>query len=579
MKPFTGTELEGKEYCYLLEVFYAGQTFRFATREVTVPTDDGAELPFVGTLPDTPFEDEYDLFSDSPRQASASFELDFSIFGVDIALLEAQDHDLSLATGELSLWVEGRTYEERVVVLCGKLMEPVSGEADQPVAFSIEQNTFEDGQIYPKARARITKQTWPGAPDDSLNVVYITIFGQPGHGTDEDGNVIDVPGSPAWLVDSPDISVEMESIRVQVAGHHVMEGTVTVHDENLAEDNIEAGVYQTVRQVHNVYDALGQPCAVVYLDGRNSLQADGSPGWWADGDGDYWIIWNGTAAGLPNEGRTGPMVGAGEIMRHIYQQGSMAIDYGRFAVAEPSLNTFELAGYIDAEIKPHEWVSDNLSPILPMSLINGQNGVYPVVWPMDATEADAVAHLENGLNMWRDREERTSTEREDLVNECRLEYLLDGISGDYKLGYTLSGDESSGTDTAYHCVVSYKRYGARAESLTTNMVTSGVTSRKIGLWRTRAFAFPRKTIGYTLDRKFAGLSIGDVVTLSDPRLHWSKRMALLKTVAYQNAGPFATFILVADPTRDRKPIVRGLKWGEEEGEVWGEPVGGKWGEH
>lgn len=542
-----GAELVGQGYVFLLEIEWDGYTFRWSTEPGEIAKADGSKLLFNNGMDVPEIDDEMDLMGDTPRQASVSMEL---MFPCDVAALVAGGHDLATATGELSVWVAGRTYEQRITLVKGKLSEPVHGDRDQPVAFTIEQALSEDRALYPGPDAVISRDTWTTAPEKSLGRPYVTVLGQPGFFILPDGTELKVPGSPAFLVNQPTDSTELASIRLMVAGHHCVEGTAIVHNKTLVDAGVDADVYQRTLTVVNEYDALGQEVAVIYLDGEDSVD-----GWWADLDGDYWIIWAGTAAGMQNVTRTGPLVGAGEVMRMLFKASTVELDSGRLAVAEHYLNQYKLCGFLNEPEKPFTLIQDHLLSILPVTVMAGRDGFFPVIWRPDATERDAVAHLVAPNDMERDDGDMVEYDRDYILNEIRVTYCVQGDDDKPKQTYTLSGDPKA-TSRAYHCELSHKRHGLKADKLDMVLVSDNVTARRVAMARTRAFCFSRRSVRYTVKPKWAKLSVGDIVTITDPRLHFNRQVAWVKHVGLRAYGISMTFLIISNPVTDKR-IERG----------------------
>lgn len=535
-QPLTGAELTTSDYVLLLEISYAGQTFRFASEDVIVETATGSELVYDGQLDDLDYEAEFDLFSDSPNEASISVEV---IMPVDVALLVQQGHDLAQATGELSMWVPGRTYEERVILIQGTVTEPTYGSMAETVEFSLEANPFSDKASYPAAGLVIDEDTWPDAVSRSTSRVYPVVFGKPGALTYPGGDAVPVPGSPAYLV--LDDATGLASVPVLVAGHHCQTGTVTVLDTTTGN--------RDVRTLYNQYDALNQPVALVYLDGSAS-----GGDMIRNVDGEYWIIWDGTAAGHFNRQRTKAMLGAGEVLEHMLDQSSLGVDRGRLAAIKDRLNAVLISGFLDTTVTPYDWIQDNLLDILPVSVMSGPKGLYAAIWDLEATSHQALLDLvaeTPGVTGQMVRNGKVDYDRDDLLNELTVRFAQHGQNGDYYLSHTLSGAPGA-RHSAPHVKVSYARYGLRADAIETNMVTDIATAKTIARWKTRAFAFPRRTVSYVLDRQYASLAAGDVVTLTDAELHWAQQVALVKSLSWKREGIAATFLLVENPAAERR---------------------------
>ena len=123
---------------FLLSVTFAGREFYFSTKPRII-----SGIPFAGGL-SADWTDALDLFNHSPTLLAIPLTL---IFPEDVAALVAKGHDLWKGTGELSLWVEGRPYDDRIVLITGDMVDPSYGAAGEPVKFSLEANGFQDSRL------------------------------------------------------------------------------------------------------------------------------------------------------------------------------------------------------------------------------------------------------------------------------------------------------------------------------------------------------------------------------------------------------------------------------------------------
>ncbi len=78
------------------------------------------------------------------------------------------------------------------------------------------------------------------------------------------------------------------------------------------------------------------------------------------------------------------MDGAGDVLLWMLRRSTVPVDRRRFAALRERLNQYIVGGYVNAEARPWDWVVDHLLPILPLSIVGGPAGSYPILWPIRA---------------------------------------------------------------------------------------------------------------------------------------------------------------------------------------------------
>jgi len=269
-KRFDAALLVGAKVHYLLDLTWAGRTFHLSRSTIEVAsTASGEVLQYEGTLEDEiEWEEAIELFSDVAESVSFPFSV---VLPVNVPKLIAQGFDLVRATGELSLWIEGTDYEDRRVLLRGRLIDPEYGWEDEPINASLQSEFYEDRALIPGPTHVVTEDTWGNAAEDALGMAYPFVFGvQAAHST------ATVYMSAALLVDTTPGSEVLV-----VADHPVEAATVNVKD---GEDPplIFPGT------VTGALDDLGQAVSVVNFDSTvPDLTADST----------YFVDWSGTDGG------------------------------------------------------------------------------------------------------------------------------------------------------------------------------------------------------------------------------------------------------------------------------------------
>lgn len=535
---FNAKALQGKRIYWLLDLTFASVTYRLSRDELDVTsTAMGKVLQYNGGINnEIEWEESVDIFSDSISEIAIPLSISLD---VDVAALIAQGHDLGSAYAELSLYIDGTKYEDRRVVVRGFLTDPQYGTSDEPITFSLESNGFDDRGLVPGIKETITKSTWPNAVSDAVGLSYPFVFGkQPSSGP---GNV---PASPAYLVSTgPD--------RLLIAGHIVEATNVTVYSDFDATG--KAGVVCAVSP--NV-DGLGHMCTLVTIS-TTALATH------YDTSSNFYVSWNRDNLGAHwNVERTGTLAGAGDLIEYLLLQSSFtfdqSIDLGRVAAAKEYLNKFRLAGYISECTSPWEYIQANILPLLPVSIVNGPNGFYPLVWKYDAIENDAVDRWDTSVDP---TIERTSTvsyvgSKRDMLNDFKLSYALNETTSTTAGAVTLSAqrdDDDSYSAENLYCRVSQARYGQRSDEQETVIVYDDATAGLILYWSSRAKSLPQRTIKYLVSQERAWLERGNIITLTDSELSFNKTVCLIESIVYREDDLLeVTLRLVEDHAREFK---------------------------
>lgn len=533
---FTASDLaDGPDLFWLLSITWAGNVYRWSSKPCEPIDADNEPRPYDGGLPEFTFSENFSLLSLSPDTRSISLELDFR---VDVAALVQAGHDLVAATGEVALWRDGDAYEDRVRVLVGRVREPEYGVEGEPVALTLEQAPWDDAALFPELAARVTTQTWPNAHADALGLYYPQPFGEAGRFRDTDGTESDTSGSPGLVVEWDD-GLEV-ALTVLVAGGEVGASTVKVRRAD-GQESVTSTVTHTT-------DALGRTVAVVDLSGEDPAFAD---------DTEYWISWNDGAGALLLEDRSAAIFGAGDLLLWLLRKSSIAVDFQRFEAIREQLNAYKVSGYIDEAVNPWEWIADNLLPLLPLSLAAGPDGLYPILWRLDAQPIDAVGAITAGPGFIRAERVKYLRGPRDIVNEVRLSFAPRARTGEFRrvVACTPEPDLESADEFASHyAIISASRYGVQIETLETDVIYDTSTAGLIVERLVRAKALPIRAITYVAGIEHGWMEPGDVVLLSDDELSLDNQVCLVGDVTWVSEVCLElTYLVVEDPARDRRP--------------------------
>lgn len=374
MSPFTPASLRGARPAFLLDLEFAGRTWHIATDSVGLDSGDGPILYSAG-LDLRSVSESFDRLDTQPSGQSATLSAELPE-GASVLDLLARGHRLARCRASVAMiYVDSRgrpvalpdgsaqTWERRLVLLSGRVMEPQVGLLDKSARWfgcSVRENLWEDrGRIIP-AVWRINETTWPTASSANIGKVYPLVFGSPGRlgaGLDT------LKGSPAYAVETAAGSANV----LLLAGHSVGASEVTVSDADGSQD---------VFTVYHGADALGNVCALV-----NVTAAVGT----FDRTGDeFWVAWGPSAVSnggpaLVDTARAQTVTGLGSLLTYLLTRSTIPVDYGRCEVARRQLDRVEVGGYLnDPDAKPWDYIADELLPLAPMSVRRGPGGVYPL---------------------------------------------------------------------------------------------------------------------------------------------------------------------------------------------------------
>lgn len=530
-RPFYQSELLGEDPIFLLTVDFAGRSFRFSTRPVEITDADGRVLAYNGGLSAQNWEASTDLFDTEADIKSASFDI---VFPVDVAHLVAQGHDLGAATGDFALWIAGAAYENRRVLIEGRVTAPEIGAEGEPISFSLESNPWEDTALTIAASDQV-RSNFSDA-DASADGEYIpTVFGRPGYFQSYAGNFVGTSGSPALVIAAaaPPLADTL------VLTNHPVEATTV-------------SIYSTNDESASTFDIISLPTGSSGAYTYVSLVAETNS---FRTIGEFYARWTtGNALVDPSTGRA--VEGAGDLLRYMLRLSSLNVDAGSVEAAVPYLNRFKVAGYINDAVSPWRWLQDNLLPLVPVSMFVDGPSLKALVWRWDARKQDAVELITQGPGVSRVGRLRYTTSAVDVINDFSLEYAKRVRTGQYKKIAILTAAPPE-INTAYatnlHVQTSLNRYGKRSKTLTTDIVYDQETAHLILQWQSIAYGYTRREVTYTVPQSYGWLSPGDVVLLTDDELSLTEQMCFVRGLEWGGPSLTLTLLILENPPRDARP--------------------------
>ena len=323
-----------------------------------------------------------------------------------------------------------------------------------------------------------------------------------------------------------------------------------------ADENSEGSVYPIIFGAPGHQGYYGSPIYVI--DGLS----DGA----SSGGGTYFAKFNEGGGGLINSFGLGKdsgggtnqvqyLTGAGDVVRYLLHESGAKVDDGRTRAAAAYLNAYEIEGYLAERVDIMEFLKTEILPLLPCSLRTSSEGVYPVVWRYDATEADVNAKLTAGREIYRNSlVEYASSE---VYNEISIRYRHNCRYNRLKKKITVTGDLSATTSGFVsknsYTVASRTRYGQKSKQIETEFVTSRSTAGRIVNWMSRAYSGRHRFIKYSASHKMGWIQVGDVIALTDSDLSFTNQIVLVQSVEWGDDGLIFDFVLIPDIPRDTIP--------------------------
>lgn len=513
---------------YLLTWEYAGRTWRLADQAVTVPSDDG-DLVFGGGLTVGDVSEEA---AASGVSSARSLPLTMAL-PEDVSGLVELGHDITAGAVELSVVEDGEAWEDREVLLLGTLDAPEYGGEGEPLTASLVETSYDDrGLVVPSSAAVRAGVSW-SAPDEGVEgEVYPTVMGQPGWYPDASqprrsgspGLLVQTTGSTRYLlVADGDCAAVGDTV-------HVFDST----DE--LSDDLEVLVTR---------DDLGRTVSVVDLATSGTLTATAGH--------EYWVSWD-QAGGGWNRGRSGALTGAGDVLLEMLTRSTVEWDRPATEALRARLNAWSVSACIAEAVAPLDWITRELLPLLPVTLVPGPRGLSPVFWDYEATSAAAMDEITVGSDGLSRPGPMRVEGTEEVLTELTLRWALRARTDEYMRVSTWTGDPSrAGEENVTSTATlrqAWARYGLRALELETALLTDAVSANLTLAWLAASRALPRRVLTLDCDRRYTSWRPGRVVLVTDSTLQLERRVALVRSAPRGRTGGQLELVLHHHGTRD-----------------------------
>jgi hypothetical protein len=533
---YSRSELASGSFVWVVLIEYASREFLFASSHID-QDDMPSGYSFAGLLAgdSLDFTQESDILS--PSSSGLSFSFPDIVFPVDISSLVEEGFPFSAAIGELSLWKVGESFDNRQVIARGPVSDPWYGAEGEPISLSIEENPFDDSVLFPSSLQVVSSETVIAAgTEGAVGEYYPMIFGNPGVFLSELGDEKAVAGSNAPIR----ASVGGATSNIVIAGHAI-ELPVSLIVVNSDGDSVTFTSTHASAPINIEVDNLGNEITTCNLGTASTDFKSAS---------EFYCRWDGSGARglMSGESR------AGRILEFLLvERSSLRVDAGRMAIAAKKLNDYLFDFQIQDSASVWEFIDSEMIPLLPISFLASSEGIYPVVWDLEATPKDARIEIVAGIG-GAIRESSIKYERtvSDVRNDLRINFALNKRSGEYKRFRNIRPvlETSAGSFVEATSALARRSadlYGIRSDTFDTDIVYDDATAQKILNWKLRANGFLHRSVNYRVDREIGGwLSPGDVVTLTDDELSISSRVCLVRSVKWISEREVILELLILD---------------------------------
>lgn len=567
MQPATREQLIGAMPVFLLEVVWQGFTYRFSSFPLQLLTDDGSSLVFDGGLEDPELEERIQSVTSNPETEGLSVAVVFPVDMMEMMMVHGQA--LDLARGELSMVLERsgeiqQTYEQRIRLFSGLVIQPIIGDPEMPAgysSFTLERNPLLFPSPIIASNQYITPGGFPDAHVSSYGKPFPLIIGQAydalvlnQHGNTQFQAFYSSPGYIINRIDggSPYTSDPIvDFFDVLIAGDEVQASHVTILDYQgnqcanktvVIASDLRGNKYSRIRFRHSEYD----PAVPGYVldDGIVNPYMTGTvtgPNAQTDKP-EYWIKWVG-GGGLLNPFGTGFLELGGDICVYMLSKTGVDVDFQAWVNIQEYLNNWRFAGYInDPELSPFEFLMDNILPFMPVEVVNGADGLRPVVPLIIAIQyLHTRATITEGQGFYFSGALITETEPDDIINRLELQFAMAGDTQEYISRYIINGDlgpnQHTPLDTSLAvAVLSFSQFGDRFEVAEAPYIVDYKTAARAAEYIVRSRALIWRSVEIQADPEYGWLQIGDVVAIVSSTYHLTGQLFQLTAKTWSEGG-------------------------------------------
>ncbi len=560
---------------WFLELEYDGDTFRFSSITMNLSDSAGKSYLYSGGLEDIAVVQRMgNVGQVSTQEDSISAAITFPNRNISKEIYNGKILDGNKAQIGFVLVRSGeivQTFDERQILYSGIITEPIYGFPDNPlgyVEFSIENKaTFseepllriimgdnlyiEDVSMTPNANIG---QTPPFPVSDNIvdvsdihrGKVIPWVFGELNGVLRENNTETNIPISPAYVVAYD--STGAKPCYYVIAGHPTNATQVKMYN-NLGDS--------TTRNVSSFINVDNRTFSYVDID---STVATFSNSVAANNDRQVWVEWT-NGAPYPNPFENGDLKGGGDICLMLLQEITDIIDLEAWIALRPILNEYEFGGYVnDDSITIFEWLQKNIVAYLPISIVNGPNGLKPVLdLFLDGADLAPRVKVTAGPEFFRAGPITPLNSSEDVINYVMVRYAINGVTNNPTARIVVSNAISSTPYLGYALSpiseISKRKYGIKRRVITLDYCYHWKTASKIANNIIASNGLIVHSIQYSLALHYGWLEIGDIIEITDSDLGFKDLRAQLISKQFSTNRWLMEFKLDNNPNRIEKTDV------------------------
>lgn len=550
MKRSSRQEWRGSFPVFVCTLIWNGKTFYLSTKPLVIDKENDY-LQLTGGLTEDP-EFESVIESTGFNVKSISTSISAYLNNVNLSEQFSNKNSIENADVELSYILVNnnsiQSYDERTILIKGKIKEPIIGHRDRFNGYfeaSIESEVLETSlhstsmgqgaRISPEELSDLVNPTLSplsGIQDINyiLNLLDIhkekilpIVFGNPGTTFDKDYNEIEYGATPAYVLYAT--TGTANDMYLCIAPHDVEAENVQIYDDlgNFRVEDVEKWVRNDGRIFSFVHFTTGSGGWQNPIDDESSK---------------YYVSWY-REGGLISPTDNKAINGAGDICLWCLEQGNQLVDYPAWMELKPYLNTYKIAGYInDEEITPIEFLEMEIIPLLPIAVIQGENGMKPILDlfssgfkpnPICSIIANEEFSATSGLQQIGDASS--------LINDFTVLFCFDMKQQSHKAKQRITGDQTIFNDHINIndlAVKSFEKYGSRAATMETTFVHDFNTASLICFDKIRNNSFPKYIIDYQIAPRYGWLEVGDIISLTDIDFHFENELVQVIKKSWQS---------------------------------------------
>lgn len=573
---FTSGELASGKVRWLVEFKLPGQTIRVAETTLELATSQGQIIHFHAGIRRLEVKEEARFFGTTLPDAATSMEI---MFPIDVADLIRGGRTLAGVRCEISQIVEGAAYEMRVPRFAGNTGTPTFGDAEI-VSMTVTANVWEDTKMYPAETEVVSGETWATATsleEQEFGLCYPVVIGTPGFIREDRSRCAGTQG--VW-VDHQKVDNgfgNWNNLRLVIANHHVTARRV------YAGSDANNGAMNRFEVQHG-RDAKGH--LVAYIDAKvsdgtyrfspDTVVGDGNP---TSGLGDallidnqpsnfeyvpWYVSWmddsDRSAGGVHLGDRT--LRTATDVIPYLLAKTGMPVDMHAWRGLGNRFDACLLDFVIDARTQLWRVVQERLLPLVPLALVLGPQGIYPVPWK----GGDSWATTDHKLDVQTDprimRATRITEDARIIYNRSVFNYCWSIRTNTYQRTVWKSAESYDANEPRRSPCrtfrISQERYknpdGSKrveTDEISSRCVYDRNVARWVQGWRRKAFALARRELEYDFPSCYGHYSLGHSILLTDSDVKLHKRVAVITELTRRSGGQFrAKLVMWEVPERD-----------------------------